>query len=234
MSISAFWLKIIAIIGMALQHTALIFVDMLPMALLAPMQMAGGMVFPIFAFLLVEGYRRTSSMAKYLLRIYLFAMLSQIPFMLLFGGFNILFTMGFGLIALLGYDFLQRRWIFWVLFLVAFLGMAIFNFDWAPIGLPIILMYRVIDDEFRRSTAPAAFAGIFLLLGVYLPPLMDGAAFSPEMLFPLGCFIAMPLIWAYNGTRGPSLKILFYTFYPAHLTAIAAIAYFSGILELPF
>ena len=231
LSLSAFQLKLIAIIGMTMQHTAVVFADVLPMWMQFPMHLAGGFTFPILAFLLIEGYRKTSGLVKYLLRIYIFAAISQIPFMLAFGHmvFNIMFTLGLGLTLVAIYDKITRRWVFWFMFFPLVLATA--RFDWGIIGVPMILMYHIIRDEYRRRTAPAAFAGVALLFLTYIPLFMYTSQIIPAMLFPMGCLMAMPLNWAYNGQRGHNLKMLFYFYYPAHLLILSGIAYFIGITD---
>lgn len=46
----------------------------------------GRIAYPIFAFMLVEGFRRTSDIKKYLLRMFVFALISEIPFDIMCGG----------------------------------------------------------------------------------------------------------------------------------------------------
>ena len=80
------------------------------------MRFIGRLGFPIFCFLLVEGFQRTKNVKKYALRLAAFALISEIPFDLatkgevFFIGYqNVYFTLLFGLLALCGIDHLSKR-----------------------------------------------------------------------------------------------------------------------------
>ncbi len=148
---SAFTLKIAAIVGMACNHVANVFCSLLPDAISVVLYAAGGVTFPIMCFLLVEGYRHTSDVRKYALRLTVFAVISQVPYSLLWGATpNVLWTLLVGLGLLWAYDNLKPRWAFWALTALAYFGTA--PFDWGGVGVAMALLFYLLKDR-RFGTA---------------------------------------------------------------------------------
>ena len=126
--ISGSTLKLVAIAAMLMDHIALALVlrmlrtmppggqaDFLR-SLYTAMRTVGRLAFPIFCFLLVEGFERTGSRGRYLARLGAFALLSEAPYDLAFCGAalefrhqNVYFTLFLGLLALWGYVWIRRR-----------------------------------------------------------------------------------------------------------------------------
>lgn len=80
------------------------------------MRSIGRLAFPIFCFLLVEGFEKTRSKAKYLFRLGIFALISEVPFdlafsatVLEFGHQNVYFTLFLGLLSLCAYVSMDKR-----------------------------------------------------------------------------------------------------------------------------
>lgn len=174
-------------------------------------RMIGRLSFPLFCFLLVEGFFHTKSKRKYTLRIFVFALLSEVAFDLAFLGQrsdfsyqNIFFTLGLGLLGMSIYEWLQEcfsdrgalSYVKW-LSLPVFMGLAVLmrtDYDW--FGIALIFIFFLLRERPRQRSS--------VLIVVFLVSLWP-ALFS------------LVLIHFYNGKRGLGLKYLFYFFYPVHL-----------------
>ena len=84
---STFVLKLTAIIAMVIDHVAAVFIPYNSWLYL-PCRLIGRIAFPIFAFLLVEGFYHTRNIRKYLTRLGVFALISELPFDLAFYNFQ--------------------------------------------------------------------------------------------------------------------------------------------------
>jgi len=225
--INAFTLKSIAIIGMTLDHIGVVFSDQLSLWAETALYALGGLTFPIMAFLLVEGYRNTSNFNRYAWRLLLFALIATGPFMWAFrlSMLNILFTLLIGLITLYLYDHVKKRVTFWLVF--AGLTLVTVVMDWGLMGVPMILLYYIIGDKWKRLIIPILIPfGMELinLLVAYLAPSVSVTEVIPRIAFvAVGCSLTIPLLARYNGQRGRSSKYLFYLFYPGHLLMLALI-----------
>jgi len=229
-------LKWIAIITMLVDHTAVAIIEngifisqsvSLTQAQLESwriiywiMRLIGRLGFPIFCFLLVEGFCHTRNVKKYLFRLGMFALISEIPFDLacfrsvFYPNYqNVYFTLFIGLATLCGIKYFNgemRKDRFLRLFCL-FAGLAaayILKTDYNMFGiLLIVVFYQFRDSEIKRDI----FAGMILLCN--------------NLVEITGLFVFLPMHF-YNGQRGRQMKYFFYIFYPAHLLILGLVARF--------
>lgn len=190
-------------------------------------RLIGRLGFPIFCFLLIEGFTYTRNVWKYAFRLLLFAFISEVPFDLATSGFlftthyqNVFFTLFLGLCALIAIKFIEEKFssnavIKYLLIVpsaILFMVAAHFlNTDYGAMGvLTIVVMYLLRNNKVSEMTW-----GCVILTAMSL---MEVTAF----------FTLIP-ISKYNGERGLNLKYVFYAFYPVHLIILYFIAYFMGI-----
>lgn len=191
------------------------------------LRMIGRVAFPIFCFLLVEGFIHTHDVKKYALRLGLFALISEIPFDLAFNSKvlefnyqNVFFTLFIGLLTMIAYRAVEEKaeWnqalrvILCILIVAAGMAAAyLLKTDYAEKGVFCIMVLYI----FRKKKVWQILAGC--------------ASFFWETPALLG-FIP---IGFYNGERGLKMKYFFYIFYPAHLLILYLICYFMGISGYP-
>lgn len=234
--LTSFALKIVAIVGMTANHAAYLFDGHLPFAAQCALFAVGGLTFPVMAFLLTEGYRHTSDIRRYALRLGVFALVSQIPYgLFLAHNGNVLFTLLIGLGVLWADDHAPNRGLFWA----AACGGALVSLacDWGFVGIVMIYLFKAMRGERGAVAVPVGIA--VLTFGLpHLSLLAAGVAAGdwsalPGVLYPLvGCPLTIPLIAHYDGRRGRPLKWFFYAYYPAHI-AVLGLAYLALFGTMP-
>lgn len=187
------------------------------------MRYIGRLAFPIFCFLLVEGFMHTHNVKKYATRLFVFALISEIPFDLFVSGRivdtsaqNVYFTLFIGLICMWACDMSEESerisvGIKPVLeFLIMIAGMYVsyvLRTDYAAIGVVcIMILYWTRFDKKRQIIAGAV-----------------------SFAWEISASFAFIPIALYNKNRGINLKYFFYAFYPVHLLVIYIICVIMGI-----
>ena len=157
--LTAFHLKVIALVIMVIDHTAAA-LAIIPMSLNTFLRRIGRIAFPIYAFLVAEGCRHTRSREKYLLRLGVFALISEIPFDLAFDSnwrtgvpgidflnfTNVFYTMFFAVACIHIWETLRRQSRALQLAAAGFFGVCVAFWVWLLYavdgnGLLIILLY---------------------------------------------------------------------------------------------
>jgi len=228
---TAFTLKTIAITSMLLDHLAVVFPDIFPFWFRG----IGRLAWPIFAYLLADGFRHTKSPEKFLMRLLAFAVISEIPYDLAMGNnisfisnTNIFYTLFLGGMAIRWFE-KMKNWYGWqaMAALGSLLPTAILaeviTADYGGLGVFFIFTMYAIKPMTMRLFALGGF-----ILTQFIPLLMAYTLgieirFEYLLMIPLA-LAAVPLIASYNGQRGTQAKWLFYMAYPAHLTVLAVTA----------
>lgn len=206
-------LKIIAVLSMVTDHCAYYLLDGNTWAY-EVMRCFGRVAFPVFAFLVAEGFAHTRNRMRYFLSLMLFAVISEVPWYLLNGAdgtHNVMFTLALGVAALAVFERLQKHGALAIaaILLVA-LSAEISGLDYGWHGIVEILVFHLFrSKKYCQSTRLLQLAFAFPFMSHYG---IIGAL--------LACFI----IFLYNGTRGiihgKVAKYGFYAIYPVHLIII--------------
>ncbi len=209
-------LKILAILTMTIDHIGVvIYPDQ------AILRVIGRISFPLFAYLAVLGMESTSNLRNYLMRLLIFALISQIPFFLAagigpFDTLNIFFTLFSGVLflSLLKSPSTEAN----LVAAVPVLASVLLNFDYGAYGIASISCMYIL-----RKNIKYGIVALLLLNGVFFF-LLQTQIFS---------LLALPLIllhdtdFSLERKRLVSRKIyprwrkyLFYVYYPLHLTVL--------------
>lgn len=213
-------LKLIALITMIVDHVTYVFADHIYNPDLYWLGRGiGRLAFPIYCFLIVEGFFHTRSVKKYCFRLFLFALISEVPFDLALTGMvynprhqNVFFTLLIGVAVMYLLQMTRKateekqapwkRYLLLLGYIAAFVAAFYIRADYGCTGVAlIVLMYL-----FHGSRGSVAIVNIMInaLLAQGSPIQYAGA-----------CSV-IP-IWLYNGKKGLSLKYFFYIIYPLHL-----------------
>jgi len=216
---TSFILKIIGIFTMLCDHSG----DAL-LGYFSFLNLIGRIAFPIFAFQIVQGYIHTSNLKKYMLRLFIFACISQIPFMLFLSTFsnnfylNIFFTLLLGTIALYGYDKIKNKYL-GIAFATLISVIAHFiHVDYGAYGIAIIFLFYIFNTKFNNKKIFMCLTFVLITILKYLPNIINYLIVATTYIncIIFTCISLIP-ICLYNGKQGPKVKYLFYAFYPVHL-----------------
>lgn len=208
----------------------------------------GRIAFVLFAFLIVEGFLLTRSRVRLLLRLFLFALLSEIPFDLAFSGMmfdwksqNVYWTLLLGVMVLTGWEYLSHyRSVLSAtgcILIVAAACTAAFRggTDYRFMGALLILAFYLTRE--KANTVRFMTVGLVMLLGTWGSNLIRYTGrYTAVYLFQTSLremygLLAFLLIFLYNGKKGRQLpKPFYYGFYPLHLLLLYGIARMTGVM----
>lgn len=176
----------------------------------------GRTAFPLYCFLLVEGFIHTRNRKKYMICMGIFALISEIPFDMAFFDKviymtyqNVFFTLLLGLLTMQAIEYMQKRSFVWGL-LPAIAGILLADViacDYAGSGILLIIIFYYFREHRLNQCVWGVLCAVFVL----------------EEIWALPAFL---LLFLYNGERGQKMnKYIFYAFYPLHLCVLFALRY---------
>lgn len=231
---TSFVLHILAMLFMLLDHL---------WSMVFPMQTwmtwLGRIAFPLFAFTIAEGYRKTKNVKKYLLRLFIFALISEIPYNLMMTGQvfypyyqNVIWTFVIAVITMMLLDKVKAKFklvvvallsILIVLLscLVSILAMSNYN----TVGVLTVLTFYFFKDKKWYSLLGQLVILYYLnveIMGGYYQ-VVDIFGKQVEVYQQAMALLALIPIWLYNGKQGYHPKwwqYFCYFFYPLHMLVI--------------
>lgn len=219
---TSFGLKIIALITMLCDHCGYIFLNKLSF-----MNVIGKFSFPIFAFQISEGYKHTKNLKLYFFRLFMFAIASQIPFMLFLSclgstslTLNIFFTLFLGLLAITIYDKQKTKplGLFFVILLATLSQLIKCDYGW--FGVTIIFLFYLFKDK-------KLFMNLSFILAVLVKYAITYIKFPNafDIYMAISTCLSLVFINMYNNKKGRNIKYLLYIFYPLHLIILYLLSF---------
>lgn len=219
---TSFVIKIIACITMVLDHIKYA----IPQTDCFITEYLGRLSYPLFAFLVVEGYVHTSDLKKYYKRLLVFAVISQIPFMLfrtLVGEWkmlNIMFTLLLGLLSITAYDKIKKEYISFPICLLLIILGKFLKVDYGWFGVTMILILYI----FREKNIFKLISYTILIILYFYFSGIKVINHAVIMLF-ISMLLPIILILLYNGKQGKKMKYFFYWFYPIHMIILYVLSF---------
>ncbi len=223
-------LKCIAMISMLIDHTSVAYFGQTTL-----FNVIGRIAFPIFAFQISEGYIHTKNLKKYLLRLFCFAIISQVPFMLFDSmftnnfSFNIFGTLFVGLLAILLYDKISnctfeltkdKKFNLTINKIFGFVPAILLGiisevcyFDYGFWGVAIIFLFYFFKND-KLGMVIFYITACIIKYGINI--IIYGYHYL-YILLCIGTILPIIFIYLYNGKQGKKIKYLLYAFYPVHL-----------------
>ena len=240
MDLSAATLHILAMTFMLMDHL---------WATLLPAQewltCVGRIAFPIFAFMAVEGYFHTHNLKKYLLRMLIFAVISEVPFDLMYGGTwfypvhqNVIWTLMMGLAGIHLMETVRKKKSTFVYILVSVIVVILGGLlgtlsmvDYYGIGVLTVFIFYFFRGRkwwcLLGQMLALYWVNVELLGGLMYPIRLFGMEF--EICQQGLALLALLPIWLYRGRQGYHSKpfqYFCYAFYPVHMLVIVLVLNF--------
>lgn len=225
-------IKYLAVISMLCDHIAYAFLPS-SSTIYMVMRLFGRIAAPSMCFVLAQGFIHTSNRKKYFIRLFVFALISQLPFSYFgFGSYigpmgNVIFTLAcaFAIMAVIeNINKIGRVPAIVAIVLLLFLSMLSDWLVFAPMFTLSIYLNK--DSKDRQALGYLIVSLISFAAGTYFA-IKNGQTWQYQF-WQLGTVLVIPIIYAYNGNPGSKAafnKWFFYIFYPAHLMILGILCW---------
>lgn len=226
------YLKLIAIIAMTIDHAAdLIFPGFPAQPVAFGLHFIGRLTAPIMWFFVCEGYYYTRNVKKYMMRMFIFAVISHFAYCFAFGIsmipfkdsiFNqtsVIYPLFVAIVVLWIQDteLPLNKWLKKIIIFV--LIWTAFPADWSCLAVLAILdMYKKRGNLKKQMMAMIPYVAIYGIVSFFFV-----SKIYALVLF--GVILVYPVLKLYNGEKGKAgwMKWFFYIYYPAHLIIVGII-----------
>ena len=231
-------LKILAAVVMFFDHFVTVFFphnDLISLLF----RFSGRLAAPIFCYFIAQGFFYTSNLKKYIIRLFVLAIISHVPYNLNYArslsfihATSVVWPLAMGLIALTAFKS-EKIHIILKLAIVAACCAVSYTANWNFFAVLWILGFGVFHGNFKRQIS------VFCIVGfAYILWQLRRYGFFDEQYpqwFQLGIFLAIPLLAIFRDIPGKRSKFMawfFYMFYPAHLIFLYLLKQFTPLVEI--
>lgn len=194
------------------------------------MRIVGRIAFPVYAFLIVEGFYHTHDRKRYIATMVVAAVLSEVPFDLFLSNRvldmshqNVLWTFELGLICMYASESSIKVWQkFSIVFVSLFLS-ELSGIDYGLRGMLTLMAFYIIKKNGSQSKNSVFAAIMIFAIAHVMLPSYTSTVFGQAVPLQMFAVLALPIIMLYNGKRGSKSAVLkygFYVFYPLHMVCI--------------
>ncbi len=223
-----FVLKMIAVLAMTVDHVGNFFFPGSEWMILI-----GRVAFPIFAWGIANGYRKTRHISAYALRLGIVGIISQIPYSFAFSQIgrspyelNILITLLCGLGTIVLYERVKNpvfRTISIVLIMI--LG-SVVNMSYGWYGIALVLLFHITFETVSKRIILCTIATVvYVCMNSIFVTTQQHIEIAYRGMLQLGALVALIPISMYSGAIGRRGRNFFYLYYPVHLAVIGALYY---------
>ncbi len=215
-------LKIVACLTMLLDHIGYVENDYI-------LRFIGRIAFPIFAYMVASGFRKSSDPYRYLLRILIFALITEPFYDHLFykqypysNSGNVLFTLALALISIIIFDKMRGRGLWSIISLIP-LGLSAYiaenmGFDYGLWGVVVVFLFYLVDGSSFVNKVLTATVGVIFSFRFVIMYFIDSVSYQikptdvapvfPSNWYLAQSFAALSLIFIllYNGKRSFNIK----------------------------